>query len=158
MTFRNALCGLEHRGPRAMLPWHSPMAILEDSHQNFRLFAPLFRRYFDCCPEDKNSWAVKVNRLPLPHRPDCVIIGNVKYAFLCLDFRGRVRLVCVSSKPQKEPAPGLCKRIRLVGEENGPWPLPRADELGGRDQSGEEDRRREDTGEVRTENIPSEQY
>lgn len=38
------------------------------------------------------------------------------------------------------------------------WPLPRADELDGRDQSGEEDRRQEDTGEVRTENMPSEQY
>ncbi|XP_042831635.1 uncharacterized protein LOC122235760 [Panthera tigris] len=99
------------------------MAILEDSHQNFTLFSPLLRGYFDCCQEDESSWAVKVNRLPLLHRPDCVIIGNVKYAFLCLDFPGVAWLVCVSSKPQKRPIPGLSKCSRLVGEKE-PRPLP----------------------------------
>lgn len=57
----------------------------EDSHQNFRLFAPLLGRDFHYRPEDRNSWAVKVNRLPLPHRADCVIIGNVKFTFRCVD-------------------------------------------------------------------------
>lgn len=35
-------------------------------HGNFRLFPPLLRRYFNGCPEDRNSWAVKVNRLYFP--------------------------------------------------------------------------------------------
>lgn len=62
--------------------------ILEDSREDLGLFTPLLGRYFECCPEDTNSWAVKVSRLQLPHTDQTVIIANVKYAFCYLDFQG----------------------------------------------------------------------
>lgn len=138
-------------------PWHGALLFrgtLEDSRENLGLFTPPPGRHADCGPEDRSSWAVKVNRLPLPHRPDCVTTGSGKNSFRCLDFQGRARPAHVSCKPQKGPAPVLSKCFSLVDGRGGQGPgqVP-VKCLGSAALWGSQGvyKRQEDEGEARTE-------